>query len=107
MTRSDARPNWLSEIIEEKRHVSERPVPLLERKAERDAILMAIRAHPAGQRLTTIADLDDVVWEALGVAHNREQEARQNPHVLMASPAIQASLFILDLEQPERDSPGG
>jgi hypothetical protein len=101
MTCSETRPNWLSEIIEEKRHVSERPIPLLERKAERDAIVMAFRAHPEGQRLAATPRLDDLVWEALGVAHNQEREARENPHVLMTSPAIQASWFILEAQRPK------
>lgn len=102
MTRLDTRTNWLSEIIEEKRQVSNRPVPFFERKAERDAIVMAIRAHPQGQRLATIPELADVVWEALGVAHTQELENRDNAHLALPTPAVKASLFIFEAESPNR-----
>jgi hypothetical protein len=98
VTHTELRTNWLSEIFEETRHASDFPTPLFERKAQRDAIVMAIRGHPQGQTLAATADLDDLVWEALGVAHTWQQQAKQNPHVLMASPAIHASLFILNME---------
>ena len=51
MTQLESRSNWLSEIFGEMRHANERPIPLLERKAERDAIVTAIRSHPQGQKL--------------------------------------------------------
>ena len=79
--------------------MSDRPIPLLERKAERDAVVTAIRSHPEGQNLAVIPDLADVVWAALGVAHNREREARENPHIEMPSPAIQASLCVFDVNR--------
>ena len=60
---------------------------------------MAIRAHPNGRLLAAIRDLDDVVWEALGVARHQEQEAKANPHIEMPSAAIQASLFILNVDR--------
>jgi hypothetical protein len=97
------RSNWLSEIIEEKRQSGDRPIPLFERKAERDAIVMAIRAHPQGQWLAAHKDLDDLVWEALGVARHQEQEAKENPHIEMPSAAIKASLFIFNVDRPDLD----
>jgi len=103
VTPIEMRSNWLSEIIEEKRQSGERPIPLFERKAERDAIVMAIRAHPNGQWLAAHKDLDDLVWEALGVARHQEQEAKDNPHIEMPSAAIQASLFIFNVDRPDLD----
>jgi hypothetical protein len=103
VTPIEMRSNWLSEIIEEKRQTGDRPIPLFERKAERDAIVMAIRAHPNGQLLAAIKDLDDVIWESLGVARHQEQEAKENPHIEMPSAAIQASLFILNVHRTRRD----
>jgi hypothetical protein len=94
MVFNETRPNWLSEIIEAKRIVSDRPIPLLTRKAERDAIVDAIKSHPQGQVLAAMPDLPDLVWEALGAAYHLERDAQQSPHVLMASPAIHASLLM-------------
>ncbi len=94
MVFNETRPNWLSEIIETKRIVSDRPIPLLERKAERDAIVEAVRAHPQGQVLAAMPELPDLVWEALGSAYHWERDAKQSPHMLMSSPAIHASLVI-------------
>ena len=88
----ESRPNWLSEIIEQYRRASDRPVPLIERKAERDAIVAAIKAHPQGEALAAMPDIGDVVWAALGAAHHFERDAQQNQ--LISSPAIQASLVI-------------
>jgi hypothetical protein len=99
MTQLESRSNWLSEIFDEMRHASERPIPLLERKAERDAIVTAIKSHPQGQKLAATTDLADLVWAALGVAHNREQDQKQNPHLEMPSPAIQASLFLFNVNR--------
>jgi hypothetical protein len=90
----DSRPNWLSEIIEQHRRASDRPIPLVERKAERDAIVAAIQAHPQGQTLAAMPDLADVVWGALGAAHHFERDALENPQLLMSTPAIHASLVI-------------
>jgi hypothetical protein len=90
----ESRPNWLSEIIEQHRRASDRPIPLIERKAERDAIVAAIQAHPQGQTLSAMPDLVDVVWGALGAAYHFERDAQQNPHLVMSSPAIHASLAI-------------
>jgi hypothetical protein len=90
----ESRPNWLSEIIEQHRRTSDRPIPLVERKAERDAIVAAIQAHPDGQILAAIPDLADVVWGALGAAHHFERDAMQSPEPTTSSPAIYASLVI-------------
>ena len=90
----ESRPNWLSEIIEQHRRASDRPIPLIERKAERDAIVSAIQAHPQGQALAAMADLADVVWAALGAAHHFERDAQENPQLLTSTPAIHASLVI-------------
>ena len=103
MTPIEMRSNWLSEIIEEKRQSGDRPIPLFERKAERDAIVMAIRAHPKGLWLAANKDLDDLVWEAQGVARHQEQEAKENPHIEMPSAAIQASLFIFNVDRTHVD----
>jgi hypothetical protein len=64
---------------------------------------MAIRAHPNGQWLAAHKDLDDLVWEALGVARHQEQEAKENPHIELPSAAIQASLFIFNVDRPDLD----
>jgi hypothetical protein len=100
MAASEFRPNWLSEIIEAKRHAGEGPIPLVERKAERDAIVSAIQAHPEGQSLAALPNLPDVVWEALGAAYHWQRDAQQNPHLMMSSPAIYASLFIFNVARP-------
>ena len=63
---TESRPNWLSEIIEQHRRTSDRPVPLIERIAERDAIVAAIQAHSEGQLLAAMPDLADVVWSVSG-----------------------------------------
>jgi hypothetical protein len=94
MSFTESRSNWLSEIIEQHRRTSDRPIPLIERKAERDAIVAAIQAHPEGQTLAAMPDLADVVWGALGAAYHFERDAQQNPELLMSSPAIHASLVI-------------
>ena len=101
VTPVEMRSNWLSEIFEEKRHTGGQPIPLFERKAERDAIVMAIRADPNGQALAARGDIDDLVWEALGVARHQEQEAKDNPHIEMPSAAIKASLFIFNVDRPD------
>jgi hypothetical protein len=98
MPYSDTRPNWLSEIIEEQRPHGDQPTSFTERQARRDAIVTAIQAHPRGQRLSGLPGLADAVWAALGVAHRTEHEARQNPDADAAAPAIQASLFLLELD---------
>jgi hypothetical protein len=90
----ESRPNWLSEIIEQHRLISDRPIPLIERKAERDAIVTAIQVHPRGQTLAALPDLADVVWGALGAAHHYERDLRVNPQVATSTPAIHASLAI-------------
>lgn len=99
MVHSDTRPNWLSEIIEEKRSGARQPTPLVERTAQRDAIVAAILVHPQGKCLAALAGLGDAVWAALGVAHRIEQEARQNPEANGAAPAIQASLFLFGVDR--------
>jgi hypothetical protein len=94
MSFTESRPNWLSEIIEQHRRISDRPIPLIERKAERDAIVAAIQASPRGQTLASIPDLVDIVWSALGAAHHFERDAQENPQLLTSTPAIHASLVI-------------
>ena len=94
------RSNWLSEIIEANRHISDRPIPLLERKAERDAILAAIKSHPEGRLLEALPDLPDLVWEALGAAYHLERDAQRSPHLVLTPPAIYASQFILNAARP-------
>lgn len=79
--------------------MSDRPIPLDERKAKRDAIVAAIKEHPEGQRLAMMPELPDMVWAALGAAYHWEREIKQNPHVVMASPAIHASLVIFSEER--------
>ena len=96
---TDNRPNWLSEVIEQRRIVSDGPIPLDERKAERDAIVAAIRGHPEGQRLAVMEALPDMVWAALGAAYHWEQESKRNPHLSMATPAIHASQIIFSTER--------
>jgi hypothetical protein len=97
MTFTDSRPNWLSEIIEANWHASDRPVPLLERISQRDAILAAISAHPEGQAVAALPNLAEVVWGALGAAYHWQRDAEQNPQLLLSSPAIHASLVIFSL----------
>ncbi len=99
MAHSETGPNWLSEIIEEKRSGARLPTPLVERKAQRDAIVAAIEAHPQGECLAALAGIGDAVWAALGVTHRVEQEARQNPETAAAAPAIQASLFLFGVDR--------
>jgi hypothetical protein len=94
MSFTESRPNWLSEIIEAHWQASDRPVPLLERIAQRDAILRAIQAHPQGQMLAGLPNLAEVVWGALGAAYHWQRDAQQNPQLLLTSPAIHASLVI-------------
>ena len=96
---TDNRPTWLSELIEQRRIVSAGPIPFDERKAERDAIVAAIREHPEGQRLAVMEDLPDIVWAALGAAYHWEQESKRNSHLLMAPPAIHASQIIFSAER--------
>jgi hypothetical protein len=96
---TETRTNWLSEIIEEKRIVSDQPIPLDERKAERDAIVGAIRDHQRGTSLREIGDLPDVVWEALGSTYHWERDAKQTAHVLAPTAAIHASLLIFSAER--------
>jgi hypothetical protein len=101
MAHDEGPSNWLSKIIEEKRATIDRLIPFIERKAERDAIVAAIKDHPNGQPLARNPHLSDVVWAALGVANDREREAKRNPNDATASPAIQASWFIFEeLELP-------
>ena len=95
MAFSEHRPNWLSAIIEQRRIVSDRPIPLDERKAERDSIAAAIKDHPEGQQLAAIPDLPDIVWAAMGSAYHWEQESKRSPHLPRTSPAIHASIQIL------------
>jgi hypothetical protein len=90
----ESRPNWLSEIVEQHRRTSDRPTPLIERIAQRDAIVAAIQAHPEGQTLAAMPDLADVVWGALGAAYHLERDSRQNPELVTTTPAIHASLVI-------------
>jgi hypothetical protein len=90
----ESRPNWLSEIIERHRRTSDRPTPLIERIAQRDAIVAAIQAHSEGQTLAAMPDLADVVWGALGAAYHLERDAQLNPEMMISSPAIHASLVI-------------
>jgi hypothetical protein len=102
---SQSPPNWLSKIIEEKRRVIERPIPLVERRAERDAIVEAIKVHPTGAVLAEHADLPDVILAALGIANECERQARRNPKATAASPAVQASWFaFVELGVPHPDS---
>jgi len=103
MAPTEFRPNWLSEIIEQNRRKSDRLIPLVERKAERDAIVAAIKAHPEGQSLAAVASLPDIVWAALGAAYHWEQEAQRNPHIAMAPPAVHASWLIINMARPHPD----
>jgi hypothetical protein len=91
---SEDRPNWLSQIIEANLIASDLPIPWQRRIAERDAVVEAIRTHPDGQQLATLADLPDVVWGAMGAAHHRQSEIERNPHIAMSSPALYASQVI-------------
>jgi hypothetical protein len=96
-------PNWLSKIIEEKRRKIERVIPLIERRAERDAIVESIKKHPNGQPLAASPDLADIVWAALGIANQCDCDAVANPDSMTASAAVQASWFIfreLELQLP-------
>jgi hypothetical protein len=99
MSFTENRPNWLSEIIEQVRIVSEGPIPLAERKVERDAIVAAIKQHPGGRNLAAMEELPDIVWAALGAAYHWEQEAKKNPHLSMVSPAIHGSQVIFSAER--------
>ena len=94
MVFSEQRPSWLSELIEQKRIVSDCPIPLEERKTERDSIVAAIKAHPEGQPLANLADLPDIVWGAMGAAYHWEQESKRTPHLLRASASIHAAIHI-------------
>ena len=96
---TESRPNWLSEIIEQFRIVRDGPIPLAERKVERDAIVAAIKQHPEGQRLAAMEVLPDIVWAALGAAYHWEQESKKNPHLAMVSPAIHGSQVIFSAER--------
>ena len=99
MRYNDTRPNWLSEIIEDRCPCSAQLASFVERKARRDAIVTAIHAHPQGQNLSELTGLADAVWAALGVAHRTEHEARQSADTNTNAPAIQASLFLLELDR--------
>jgi hypothetical protein len=97
MAFAENRSNWLSAIIEEHRRPCDRWIPLDERKAERDAIVAAIRGHPDGKGLAAIPNLADIVWAALGEAYHWEQEAQRNPHLPMTPPAVHASWLIVNM----------
>ncbi|MEX2142548.1 MAG: hypothetical protein WD894_25060 [Pirellulales bacterium] len=99
MSFTESRPNWLSEIIEQLRIVRDGPIPLAERKVERDAIVAAIKQHPEGQSLAALQELPDIVWAALGAAYHWEQQSKQNPHLSMASPAIHGSHVIFSAKR--------
>jgi hypothetical protein len=99
MAFSDNRPNWLSEIIEARRIVSDRPIPLEQRKAERDAIVAAIKEHPEGEQLAVLEELPDMVWAALGAAYNWERQLQRSAELAPTSPAIHASLLIFSAER--------
>jgi hypothetical protein len=104
---AQAPSNWLSRIIEENRGVIDRLVPFVEKKAERDAIVEAIKAHPQGGPLADSPYLLDVIWAALGVANDREREAKRSLHVVTVSPTIHASWFVFDelgLPLPEAEA---
>jgi hypothetical protein len=100
----EALNNWLSDIFEEKRHQVDCILPVVERRTERDAIVAAIKQHPDGESLASKDNLDEVIMLGLGIANKCEREAKKNPKVMTASPAIQASWFVLDelgLPHPE------
>lgn len=99
MTTSENRPNWLSEIFQARRIVSDRPIPLDERKAERDAIVAAIKEHPESGQLAVLEELPDLVWAALGAAYHWQQHLLRNPHDSQTSPEIHASLLIFSDER--------
>jgi hypothetical protein len=92
----EAISNWLSDIFEEKRHQIDRILPVVERRAERDAIVAAIKQHPDGEPLAAQDNLDEVIMLGLGIANKCEREAKKNANVMTASPAIQASWFVFD-----------
>ena len=103
MAPAENRSNWLSAIVEENRRPSDRWIPLDERKAERDAIVAAIKAHPDGQSLAALPNLPDIVWGALGAAYHWEQEAQRNPHIPMTPPAVHASWLIFNIARRGTD----
>lgn len=103
MSVGEAPSNWLSVIIAEKRRDIQRLIPAREQKAERDAIVSAIKSHRDGAALAKKPELEEVVFLSLAVANNVEREALRNPTIMTASPAIQASWFVfdeLDLDRP-------
>jgi hypothetical protein len=95
MSYGEGPSNWLSKIIEEARKI-DRLLPFFERKAERDAIIAAIKSHPKGKPLAAHPNLPEVVWAALGVANAREREIKKDPKTKTASPAVAASWFIFE-----------
>jgi hypothetical protein len=106
MIHQEAAPNWASKEIERIRGQISRIIPRRERKAEAEAIVAAIKAHPKGAALAKHPDLYDAVWEALGIANAVQRDKERDPSLMTASPAIQASWHIfedLGLPIPEPD----
>jgi len=93
---AEAPSNWLSKIFQEKCGVIDRLIPFVEKKAERDAIVAAVREHPKAGPLADNPNLPDVIWAALGVFNDRVREAKKRPDVMTASPAIQVSWFVFE-----------
>lgn len=92
---SEMPPSWLSKIIKECRKI-ERILPFMERAAERDAIVAAIKASPEGVAFAKHKNLSEVVNAALGVANNKEREIKRNPGIMTGSPETTAASFIAD-----------
>jgi hypothetical protein len=105
MATNEGRPNWLSEIIKEKREAIDRVVPLLERKSECEGIVAAIKAHPEGGKISGHRNLADVIWGALGVANYVERDAKRNPSKKDVAPEVRASWFIFDELAVPRPNP--
>ncbi len=93
-------PNWLSEIIKDAREIDKRR-PRLERRAEIDAILVAIRRHPAGAAFCDDPSLSPTINEALDIADQAEEHQDKHPDLMTASPEVQASWRILRKFAPQ------
>ena len=101
---ANAPANWLSEIIEHHRSDVSRFLPDFERRAERDAIVEAIKTHPTGAALASHRDLPEIVFQALQLANDRDREEVGDAMEVAASPAVHASWFIftqLDIPHPD------
>jgi hypothetical protein len=102
----EAPSNWLSKKIEEIRRSITRFIPAREQRAERNAIVAAIKADPRGAELARHRDLEDVVWAALALANHVDREQQKRP-MPQPSAAIRASWLIYDelgVERPEAES---